>query len=258
MIKTVKIATWNVNSLKVRLTQVLNWLDKEKPEIVGLQELKLDTPFFPHAAFRELGYYSAVNGQKTYNGVALVSRSPCRDIEQPDHDEQRRMIAGTLFEDIRIINLYIPNGESLESLKYQYKLKWLENLKQYLNLAKAHYSKIIIMGDFNIAPTDHDVYDPESWKGKVLCSEPERAVFSDIIGSGFCDSFRLFEQEPNSYSWWDYRMAGFRRNLGMRIDHVLVSEALKMNCESCVIDKAPRGLERPSDHTPVVLSLRIV
>jgi exodeoxyribonuclease-3 len=175
----------------------------------------------------------------------------------PDLDEQRRILAVTV-QGVRVVNIYVPNGESVESPKYQYKLNWLSHLKEYLKKALETYPKLVLLGDFNIAPKDEDVYEPDLWRDKVLFSDPEKKALKEIAELGLHDSFRLFPQEPKSYSWWDYRAVAFRRNIGLRIDHILVSEGLKTSCESCVIDKAPRAWERPSDHTPVVLTLRVV
>lgn len=248
-----KVASWNVNSIRVRLDQVLEWLDGEQPDILGLQELKMPTDDFPVDAFSELGYHCLVNGQKTYNGVALLSRiaatEPHTDI--PDfEDAQKRAIAGT-YDGCRIINLYVPNGQSVGSDKYEYKLSWLAALENWLGTELAQHDKLVVMGDFNIAPDDRDVHDPEEWQGKILCSDAERAALGRLLELGLRDSFRLFEQPDDSFSWWDYRAAGFRRNRGLRIDLLLTSEAVSSSCSKSAIDKEPRALERPSDHAPV-------
>ncbi len=249
-----KIATWNVNSLKVRLPHLLDWLDADQPDVVCLQELKMTDDTFPAAALAEAGYQSVFSGQKTYNGVAILSRTlaqdPVKDIPGFP-DEQRRVLAATVA-DTRVICLYIPNGQSLESDKYQYKLRWLDALQAWLKAELAAHPRLAVLGDFNIAPEDRDVHDPAAWAGQVLCSEPERAHFRQMLAHGLKDAFRLFDQEEKSYSWWDYRQGGFRRNLGLRIDHILLSEALATRCRTCHIDKSPRKLERPSDHAPVV------
>ncbi|MDX2164091.1 MAG: exodeoxyribonuclease III [Gammaproteobacteria bacterium] len=252
-----KIATWNINSLRVRLPHILDWLEKNNTDVLALQELKMENKDFPVEVFKKLNYHVSFSGQKTYNGVAIISRSEIADPEMPDYDEQRRILAVTI-QGVRVINVYIPNGESMESPKYQYKLKWLENLKQYLSAELKKYPKLILLGDFNIAPEELDVYEPDLWRDSVLFTTQMREVFKSLEGLGLNDSFRLFPQEPKSFSWWDYRTAGFPRNHGLRIDHILVSEPLKEACEQCVIDKVPRGWERPSDHTPVVLTLRVV
>ena len=253
-----KLASWNVNSLKVRLPQVEAWAAGAEPAVIGLQELKLDTPAFPHAAIEALGYSArAVSGQKTYNGVALLARSPITEVvtELPGFDDpQRRVIAGTV-EGLRIVNLYVVNGESVGSEKYAYKLRWLAALTTWLAAELARHPQLVVMGDFNIAPEDRDVHDPLVWREQVLCSTPERAAFAGIQALGLHDSFRAFEPGAGHFSWWDYRQAGFRRNLGMRIDLVLVSEALKPRLRAAGIDREPRGWERPSDHAPVWIVL---
>ena len=246
-----KIATWNVNSLKVRLPHLLGWLAEQQPDVVCLQETKQQDTDFPHAELQEAGYHSVCSGQKTYNGVAILSREPIADVQTgiPDFaDEQKRVIAGTIA-DVRIVCVYVPNGQSVDSDKYRYKLNWLAALKLWLGNELAQHPKLALLGDYNIAPEDRDVHDPQAWQGNVLVSEPEREAFKGLVALGLRDAFRLFEQGGKSYSWWDYRMLAFRRNQGMRIDHILISKALQ--CTACMIDKAPRKLERPSDHTPV-------
>jgi len=261
-----KVASWNVNSLRVRLPHVLDWLDSEKPDVLGLQELKLTDEQFPVEEIREAGYHASFAGQKTYNGVALITKSPAQDIikAMPRLDDpQKRVIAGTVpyslsktesknQDLIRVINLYVPNGQEIGSDKYDYKLTWLSKLADFLAKEMSQYPNIIVMGDFNIAPGDSDVYDPEAWQEHILCSTPERQALKRLLDLGLNDTFRLFEQEPELYSWWDYRAAGFRRNRGLRIDLVLSSESLSNQCKAAYIDKAPRKLERPSDHAPAV------
>ncbi|MCR4299107.1 MAG: exodeoxyribonuclease III [Gallionella sp.] len=252
-----KIATWNVNSLKVRLPHVLDWLAANPVDVLCLQETKQPDSDFPQAALRGAGYHSVFSGQRTYNGVAILSRTPASDIQTgiPDFaDEQKRVIAASVGE-IRVICVYVPNGQSVDSDKYQYKLSWLAALHDWLKHELTRHPKLALLGDYNIAPEDCDVHDPKAWEGNVLVSEPERQQFRKLLQLGLRDSFRLFEQPDKSYSWWDYRMMAFRRNLGLRIDHILISEPLVAQCKSCVIDKAPRKLERPSDHTPVVVYL---
>lgn len=252
-----KLATWNVNSLKVRLPHVLDWLAENPIEVLCLQETKQQDVDFPQAELLAAGYHSVFIGQKTYNGVAILSRTPASDVQIgiPDfEDEQRRVIAAT-FGEIRVVDVYIPNGSEVDSDKYHYKLKWLTALHNWLAQELVRYPKLVLLGDYNIAPEDRDVHDPAAWVDKVLVSEPERDAFKGLQALGLHDSFRLFEQPEKSFSWWDYRMMGFRRNLGMRIDHILISEPLVAQCKGCVIDKAPRKLERPSDHTPVVVEL---
>ncbi|MDO8464756.1 MAG: exodeoxyribonuclease III [Gallionella sp.] len=249
-----KLATWNINSLKVRLPQVLDWLAANPIDVLCLQETKQQDCDFPQAELLAAGYHSVFSGQKTYNGVAILSREATSDVQMgiPDFaDEQKRVIAATLG-DIRVVCVYVPNGQSVDSDKYQYKLAWLAALHGWLKQELVRYPKLALLGDYNIAPEDRDVYDPVSWQGNVLVSEPERQEFRNLLQLGLRDSFRLFEQPDKSYSWWDYRMMAFRRNLGLRIDHILISEPLGAQCRNCVIDKTPRKSERPSDHTPVV------
>ena len=252
-----KLATWNVNSLKVRLPHVLDWLAANPVDVLCLQETKQQDADFPRDELQAAGYHSVFSGQKTYNGVAILSRSPASEVQYgiPDFaDEQKRVIAAT-FGDIRVVCAYIPNGQAVDSDKYQYKLGWLSALHDWLKQELTRYPKLVLLGDYNIAPEDRDVHDPVAWQGNVLVSEPERAKFRSLEQLGLRDSFRLFEQPEKSFSWWDYRMMAFRRNHGLRIDHILISEPLVGLCKSCVIDKAPRKLERPSDHTPVVVEL---
>ena len=246
-----KIVTWNVNSLKVRLAHVLNWLEENQPDVLCLQETKTEDANFPLAEIQQAGYQVVYSGQKTYNGVAIISKHAPSDIQMsiPDFtDIQKRVLAATIKE-VRVICVYIPNGEGLDSEKYQYKLGWLAALHSWLKIELKQYPKLALLGDYNIAPEDRDVHDPLAWEGKVLVSEPERAAFRQLQLLGLRDAYRLFEHPDKTYSWWDYRMMGFRRNHGMRIDHILISDAV--SCTSCGIDKAPRKLERPSDHTPV-------
>lgn len=252
-----QIATWNVNSLKVRLPQVLEWLNQTRCDVLALQELKIDNDNFPLAALVEHGYYCAFNGQRTYNGVAIISKFPLVDIcyDIPDYaDPQKRVISATIAG-VRVVCVYVVNGESVESDKYKYKLAWCSELHGFIAKSLTQFDKLVLLGDFNIAPHDIDVYDPVAWSGKVLCSEPEREVWHRLLKLGLHDSFRLFNSEANQYSWWDYRSFAFRRKLGMRIDHVLISDSVKQLATDCIIDINPRKNERPSDHTPVILSL---
>ncbi|HRH80736.1 MAG TPA: exodeoxyribonuclease III [Thiobacillaceae bacterium] len=252
-----KIATWNVNSLKVRLPQLLQWWADGPADVVCLQETKLEDANFPAAVLAEAGMQVAFSGQKTYNGVAIVSRHALHEVQAgiPDFpDEQKRLLAAT-SNGVRVICLYVPNGQSLDSDKYQYKLAWLTALRTWLADELKRHERLCMLGDFNIAPEDRDVHDPAAWVGQVLVSDAERAHFRGLLDMGFKDAFRLFEQPEKSFSWWDYRAAGFRRNLGLRIDHILLSPALAATCTACIIDKAPRKWERPSDHTPVVATL---
>ena len=252
-----RFATWNVNSLKVRLPQVLDWLAANPVDVLCLQETKLQDSDFPQAELQTAGYHSICSGQKTYNGVAILSRAPAGEVQfgLPGFaDEQKRVIAAT-FDGVRAVCVYVPNGQSVDSDKYQYKLDWLAALRDWLQDELTRNPQLVLLGDYNIAPEDRDVYDPEAWRGNVLVSEPEREQFRHLLQLGLRDSFRLFEQPDKTYSWWDYRMMAFRRNNGLRIDHILLSETLALQCKSCVIDRAPRKLERPSDHTPVVVEL---
>lgn len=251
---TFKIATWNVNSLRVRLPHVLNWLNENKPDVLALQELKIPTDDFPLADVEKASYHAVVSGQKTYNGVAVLSNKQGTDIvtDIPElGDHQRRVLAITI-DDIRIINLYVPNGESVGSEKYVYKLNWLKFLDLYLKHEIKTHPKIVVVGDFNIAPEEIDVHDPKQWEGCVLFSDKERAAFREMLQVGFVDCFRSLSPEEKSYSWWDYRLNAFKRNMGLRIDHILATKLLSASCSKCYIDKAPRSLERPSDHAPVV------
>lgn len=254
-----KLATWNVNSLKVRLPQVLNWLEINQPDVLCLQETKLEDVNFPKAELNAAGYAVEFSGQKTYNGVALLSRQPVADVVTaiPNFDDvQKRVLAATVGG-VRVICVYIPNGQSLDSDKYQYKLAWLDALQAWLKDEIARHPKLVLLGDYNIAPDDRDVHDPQAWEGQVLCSPPEREAFRDLLGLGLRDAFRLFEQPEKSFSWWDYRMNAFRRNMGLRIDHILLSTELAKNCKACGIDKSVRKLERPSDHAPVSVEIAL-
>lgn len=254
-----KIATWNVNSLKVRLPQVIDWLQANQPDMLCLQETKLINENFPADEIAAVGYQSVFAGQKTYNGVAILSKQQGNEVITgiPGFaDEQKRVIAAT-YGDVRVISVYVPNGDSVESEKYGYKLKWLPALTGWLQQELQDYKKLAILGDFNIAPEDRDVYDPQLWQGKVLCSQPERTAFNELLKLGLEDSFRLFEQAEKSYTWWDYRMMAFRLNRGLRIDHILLSHELADACVTCAIDKAVRKLERPSDHAPVMAELSL-
>ena len=252
-----RIATWNVNSLKVRLPHVLNWLAANPVDVLCLQETKQQDEDFPKTELLAAGYQSIFSGQKTYNGVAILSRASASEVQHgiPGYDdEQKRVIAAT-FGDIRVVCIYVPNGQAVDSDKYYYKLKWLTALRDWLTEELKRHPKLVLLGDYNIAPEDRDVHDPVVWQGNVLVSEAERIHFQNLIKLGLHDSFRLFEQPGKSFTWWDYRMMAFRRNHGLRIDHILISLPLVAQCKSCVIDKSPRKLERPSDHAPVVVEL---
>jgi exodeoxyribonuclease-3 len=249
-----KIATWNVNSMNVRLPHVLEWLDANRPDVLVLQEIKQLTEAFPVEALREIGYASVANGQKTYNGVAVISRSPATDpvFEFPGfEDPQRRVLAATI-DGVRVVDLYIPNGQQVGSEKYDYKLNWLAALHGFLEDELTRHDKLVVLGDFNIAPADADVHDPEKWGEAILCSPLERKALTALLDLGLTDVFRKFEQAEKSFSWWDYRAAGFRRNAGLRIDLILSTDALTQCCTASYVDKEPRAWERPSDHAPVV------
>jgi exodeoxyribonuclease-3 len=248
------LATWNVNSIRVRLPQVLDWLVANGPDVLALQETKVPDEEFPAAEFQRRGYRALYAGQPGYNGVAILSRSPGREVltALPGKDDgQRRFLAASL-DGLRLINVYVPNGEAVGSEKYAYKLSWLAALKTCLRSELEAHPRLLVCGDFNIAPEERDVHDPRLWEGSVLFSEPERAAFRELIALGLVDVFRRFDQPEKSFTWWDYRMNAFRRNHGLRIDHILASGALAERCQSCRIDTVPRSLARPSDHAPVI------
>ena len=258
-----KIASWNVNSLNVRLPHLQQWLQDFAPDVVALQETKLEDTRFPDAALAELGYRSVFCGQKTYNGVALLSKVPfagecVTSIPQLD-DPQKRVLAATVgavsIGDVRIVNLYVVNGEAVGSEKFAYKLRWLADVREWLREELRQHPNLVVLGDFNIAPDDRDVHDPKRWREKILCSTPEREALQSLLDLGLHDSFRLHNAEGGHYSWWDYRLAAFPRGWGLRIDLVLVSQALRARCIGAGIDTAPRGWERPSDHTPAWIEL---
>jgi len=253
-----KLATWNVNSLAVRLPQLLDWLAANPDtNALVLQETKLTDDKFPHAELAAAGWQTQWFGQKTYNGVALLSKTPAADVVKNIvgfADEQARVIAGTV-DGVRVIGAYIPNGQALDSDKFVYKMAWLDGLRAWLKDELARHDKLVLMGDFNIAPEDRDCYDPEAFVGQTHTSPQERAHFQALLDLGLTDAYRMFEQVPKSYSWWDYRMLGFQKNRGLRIDHILVSNGLKPGVKSCVIDRAMRKLPKPSDHAPVYVTL---
>ncbi len=249
-----KIATWNVNSMKVRLPHVTEWLQAHDPDVLVLQEIKQVSEAFPVDALREAGYESLANGQKTYNGVAVVSKTAPADpvFEFPNFDDPQRRVLATTIGDVRVVDLYVPNGSEVGSEKYDYKLRWLATLRDFLEDEMSRHENLVVLGDFNIAPADEDVYDAEKWGDAILCSPQERAALGRLIDLGLTDVFRKFDQPEKSFSWWDYRAAGFRRNAGLRIDLILTSEAMTSRCERSFVDKEPRAWERPSDHAPVV------
>lgn len=254
-----RIATWNVNSLRVRLPQLLTWLDTNPVDVIVLQELKLTTEDFPLAELEARGWHCLANGQKTYNGVALLARSQgtdvVRDIPGID-DAQRRVLAAT-YGALRVIDVYVPNGQTVGSEKYAYKLNWLEGLRAWLERELAQHPNLVVLGDYNIAPEDRDVHDPAAWEGSVHVSEPERTALRALLELGLKDVFRSFDQPAGLFSWWDYRMNAFRRNNGLRIDLVLASKPLAARCTACRIDREPRAWERPSDHAPVIAEFDI-
>ena len=254
-----KIASWNVNSIKVRLPQLLDWLARESPAIVCLQETKIEDTGFPYAEIEAAGYHALSSGQKTYNGVALLSRSAATDvvIGNPLYpDPQKRLLAATV-DGILVVCVYVPNGQSVGSDKYAYKLDWLSALNEWIAGQLIRHPRLIVGGDFNIAPDDRDVHDPLAWAGQILCSDAERSAFQRLLELGLRDSFRLFEQAPKSFSWWDYRMLGFQKNQGLRIDHLLLSAPLAATCTAAGISRELRKLERPSDHAPVTAELTV-
>jgi exodeoxyribonuclease-3 len=272
-----KLATWNVNSLTVRLPQVLDWLQANPVDVLALQELKMTDDKFPHAAFAQAGYSAECFGQKTYNGVALLSRTPATNVVKniPGFDDDMARVISATFplgdatldhsisdsalpsinKGLRVIGAYFPNGQEPGSDKFDYKLAWLDGLRAWLRKELLTHPKLVLMGDFNIAPDDRDVFDPIGMEGQIHCTPEERAHFQALVGLGLVDAFRLFEQPAKSWSWWDYRNLAFRKNQGLRIDHILVSAALRPQVRACHIDKLPRKNERPSDHAPVVVTL---
>jgi len=254
-----KLATWNVNSLKVRLPQVIDWLGQHQPDALCLQETKLEDANFPAGPIGDAGYQVLFNGQKTYNGVAIISRAPASDAITaiPAFDDPQKRVLAATVDGVRVICVYVPNGESVESDKYQYKLRWLAAFTAWLKDEINRFPKLAVLGDFNIAPEERDVYDPKAWEGRVLFSAPEHDAFKALLEPGLKDSFRLFDQLERSFTWWDYRMNAFRRKMGLRIDHILLSSELAKCCVACAVDVEPRKAERPSDHAPVVATLTL-
>ena len=249
-----KIATWNVNSLTVRLPHVLDWLGEHRPDVLMLQETKLTDDRFPVEEIRGAGYQAVFSGQKTYNGVAILSREPPAGVVRRFPGvagEQRRTIAATVAG-VRVVNLYVVNGQEVGSEKYAYKLEWMQQVTEHLRAELGEHAHVVVAGDFNVAPEDRDVHDPEAWKDSILFSDAEREALAAITGLGLADTFRLFEQPERAFSWWDYRAAAFRRNHGLRIDLILASDGLAQRCTSCRIDRDARKKERPSDHAPVI------
>ena len=260
-----RIATWNVNSVRTRLDQVVAWLQQEQPDVLCLQETKVADELFPHAAFQDLGYATAISGQKAYNGVAILSRLPMDDVQigfdallsdaaAAELSEQKRVISA-LVEGVRVLNLYVPNGSSLSSDKYPYKLAWLGCLRHYLEAQEEQADPLCMVGDFNIGPEARDLHDPERLTGGIMASEAERSALREVLGERLVDAFRLFEQEAGHWSWWDYRTGAWENDRGWRIDHIYLSEELAGCATGCVIDRGPRGNVQPSDHAPVVVNL---
>jgi exodeoxyribonuclease-3 len=254
-----KIASWNVNSLNVRLPHVLAWLDVAQPDVLALQETKLTDDRFPVQELLDEGYHSVFSGQKTYNGVAILSREKALDTvtDIPGLDDPQRRILAATVGDVRIVNLYVVNGSEVGSEKFEYKLHWLEQVTAWLAGEINEFENVIVLGDFNIVPDDRDVHDPEGWREKILCSTPEREALGEILDLGFQDTFRLFEQPERTWSWWDYRMNAFRRKMGLRIDLILASKAMAKRCTASYVDIEPRRQERPSDHTPVIAEFKL-
>jgi len=256
---TFRLATWNVNSLKVRLSHLLDWLGQNRPDAMCLQETKTVDENFPAEALRAAGYRAVYSGQKTYNGVAILSRADATDVSigiADFPDELKRVIAATVGG-VRVVSVYCPNGQAVGSEKYAYKLKWFAALKDYLSRELHQHPRLAVAGDFNVAPEDRDVHDPKRWEGEIHVSEPERAAFRKLLQLGLADAFRLFPQPEKEFSWWDYRLNAFQRGWGLRIDEILLSPELAARCAACIIDKRPRSLERPSDHAPVIAELRL-
>jgi exodeoxyribonuclease-3 len=257
----VRLATWNVNSLKVRLPHLLDWLGRAVPDVVCLQETKTEDAGFPLAEVQAAGYHAVYCGQKSYNGVAILARATPSDVQHgiPHFaDDPKRVIAATLgasLGNLRVVCLYAPNGQAVGSDKYAYKLRWYEAAAGWLQHELQMHPNLAVLGDLNVAPEERDVHDPKRWEGQVHVSEPERAALRKVAALGLADAFRLFAQPEKLFSWWDYRLAAFQRNWGLRIDHILLSPALAARCIACTIDTAPRRLERPSDHAPVIADL---
>jgi exodeoxyribonuclease-3 len=253
------IATWNVNSLRVRLAQLKDWLAANPVDVIALQETKLPDADFPGAEISSLGMHAAFSGQRTYNGVAIVSKQEPADVVTgiPGFEDEQRRVIATTIAGVRVIDVYVPNGQTVGSEKFEYKMRWLDALRGYVAAELAQHTRLVVLGDFNIAPEDRDVHDPKAWEGSVHVSEPERAALRSLLETGLTDCFRIFDQPEKSFSWWDYRMMAFRRNAGLRIDLILASAELAKKCEQSRIDKTPRRHERPSDHTPVLAAFDI-
>ncbi len=254
-----RLATWNVNSLKVRLPHLLDWLAGARPDAMCLQETKTEDANFPLAELQAAGYQAVFCGQKSYNGVAILARGELSEVQHgiPGFADDPKRVIGATVGDIRVVSIYAPNGQSPASDKYAYKLRWFDALAAWLQAELQKRPHLAVLGDFNVAPEDRDVHDPKRWEGQIHVSEPERAAFRKLLGVGLADAFRLFEQPEKEFSWWDYRLMAFQRGWGLRIDEILLSPSLAQRCISCAIDKAPRMLERPSDHAPVLADLNL-
>jgi exodeoxyribonuclease-3 len=249
-----QVATWNVNSLRVRLPQLTTWVGSSPVDVLALQEIKLQDNEFPRAEIEALGFQAAWSGQKTYNGVAILARTPLADVVAgiPGYDDPQRRVLAATVSGVRLINVYVPNGQAVGSEKYAYKLQWFEALRHYIASELARHERLVVLGDYNVAPEDRDVHDPAAWEGQVHVSPGEREALARLLRTGLEDTFRLFEQPEKCYSWWDYRAGAFRRNHGLRIDLILASRAFCSLCRACYIEREPRTWERPSDHAPVV------
>lgn len=249
-----RIASWNVNSLRARLDHVQRWVNDSSPDILALQETKVEDGMFPRAELEALGYTLTISGQKTYNGVAVLSRSAPLSVvtENPHFPDPQRRILGVDFGDLYVLDVYVPNGSEVGSEKYAYKLDWLASLVQWVDELLRRHPALVLLGDFNIAPDDRDVHDPAAWHEKILCSTPEREAYRALLGLGLTDTFRSQQEEGGHFSWWDYRAGGFRRNLGLRIDLILASTPMAARCKTSSIAREPRGWDKPSDHAPVV------
>jgi len=254
---TFRLATWNVNSLRVRLGHLLDWLREAEPEVVCLQETKTEDAKFPVAELQAAGYHAAFSGQKTYNGVAILSRVAPLEVQlgMPDFEDTARRVIAATVAGVRVVCIYAPNGQALDSDAYHYKLRWYAALAAWLSRDLQRHPRLAVLGDFNVAPEDRDVHNPKRWEGQIHVSEPERGAFRRLLDTGFADAFRLFPQAEKEFSWWDYRLMAFQRGWGLRIDEILLSAALAQRCLACSIDKGPRARERPSDHTPVIADL---
>ena len=252
-----KIVSWNVNGIRARIDHIVAWIEENQPDVLALQETKVVDELFPHEPFEAMSYVVETFGQKSYNGVANITKNPSEHTNKgiTGFDDPQTRVLSTTHDGIRVVNVYVPNGQAIGTEKFLYKLEWLNHLKIMLGNDLKEYPKMVVLGDFNIAPSDEDIHDPDEWKDKILCSDQERSALEEILSLGFHDSFRLFEKGPGFHSWWDYRAAAYRRGLGLRIDLLLASDELKSACKKGYIDEKPRGLEKPSDHTPVVIEI---